>query len=126
MRRHPRSRTEETDRSRRRRLLAAIFGAAAVAAVSYGATNWIVGIFGGSSGQGQSASVANLSISAVASPAANNLLYPGGTGAGHNSWAGPALGAREFVAAASANGSGLPFVLVMPEMQVSPTLACVK
>jgi len=80
MRRHPRSRTEETDRSRRRRLLEAIFGAAAVAAVSYGATNWIVGIFGGSSGQGQSASVANLSISAVASPAANNLLYPGGTG----------------------------------------------
>src|SRR5207245_7297574 len=35
---------------------------------------------GGSNGEGQSASVANLSISAVASPAAGNLLYPGSTG----------------------------------------------
>jgi Putative esterase len=50
------------------------------------------------------------------------MLYPGGTGAGHNSWAGTALGAREFVAAGAANRSTLPFVFVMPEMQVSPTL----
>ncbi|HEY6795406.1 MAG TPA: alpha/beta hydrolase-fold protein, partial [Kineosporiaceae bacterium] len=48
--------------------------------------------------------------------------YPGGTGAGHNSWVGTALGAREFVAAGTRNGSTLPFVFVMPEMQVSPTL----
>jgi len=72
--------TEKRGWSRRRRLLAGILGAALVAAVSYGATNWIVGLQGGSNGEGQSASVANLSISAVASPAASNLLYPGGTG----------------------------------------------
>jgi hypothetical protein len=66
--------------SRRRRFIAAILGAAAVAAISYGATNWVVGLNGGSSGEGQSANVSNLSISAVASPAASNLLYPGGNG----------------------------------------------
>jgi hypothetical protein len=75
-----RERTEERDRSRRRRFLVALLGAAAVAAISYGATNWIVGLQGGSNGQGQSASVANLSISAVASPAPSNLLYPGSNG----------------------------------------------
>ncbi len=78
--RHPSNSTEDQRRSRRRRFLVAILGAAAVAAVSYGATNWIVGLQGGSNGEGQSANVSNLSISAVASPAASNLLYPGGTG----------------------------------------------
>lgn len=65
---HRRNRTEPRDErsSRRRRLLAAIFGAAAVGATAYGVTNWAVGISGGSSGEGQSADVANLSISAVA------------------------------------------------------------
>src|SRR4029077_6281235 len=80
MMRHPSNSTEDPRRSRRRRFLVAILGAAAVAAVSYGATSWIVGLQGGSSGEGQSANVSNLSISAVASPAASNLLYPGGTG----------------------------------------------
>jgi hypothetical protein len=47
---------------------------------AYAATNWIVGLNSGSSGEGQSASIANLTISAVASPAASNLLYPGGNG----------------------------------------------
>jgi len=78
--RHPSNSTEDPRRSRRRRFLVAILGAAAVAAVSYGATNWIVGLQGGSNGEGQSANVSNLSISAVASPAASNLLYPGSTG----------------------------------------------
>lgn len=67
-------------RSRRRRFLAALLGAALVAGVAYGTTNWIVGLSSGSSGEGQSANVQNLSISAVASPAASNLLYPGGNG----------------------------------------------
>lgn len=66
--------------SRRRRLLAAILGSALVAGVAYGVTNWVVGLNGGSSGEGQSANVQNLTISAVASPAAGNLLYPGGNG----------------------------------------------
>jgi hypothetical protein len=80
MMRHPSGRTERTERSRRRRLLAAFLGASAVAAISYGATNWIVGLQGGSSGEGKSGTVTNLSISAVASPTPGNLLYPGGTG----------------------------------------------
>ncbi len=51
-----------------------------VAGGAYAATNWIVGLNAGSSGQGQSATVSNLTISAVSSPAATNQLYPGGTG----------------------------------------------
>jgi len=47
---------------------------------AYAATNWVVGLNSGSSGEGQSATISNISISAVASPAASNLLYPGGTG----------------------------------------------
>lgn len=43
-------------------------------------SNWVIGLNSGSSGEGQSASTANLTISAVASPAASNLLYPGGNG----------------------------------------------
>jgi hypothetical protein len=81
--RHRRSKTSEqrSDSSRRRRrFLAALFGTAAVAAGAYAATNWVVGLNGGSSGEGQSSNVANLSITAIASPAAGNLLYPGGTG----------------------------------------------
>lgn len=66
--------------SRRRRVLAAILGSALVAGVAYGVTNWVVGLNGGSSGEGQSANVQNLTINAVASPAAGNLLYPGGNG----------------------------------------------
>jgi hypothetical protein len=39
-----------------------------------------VGLAGGSSGEAQSASVSNLTITAVATPAAGNVLYPGGNG----------------------------------------------
>src|SRR5258708_16458041 len=68
-------------RSRSRiRLFAAFAGAILVAGVAYSATNWAVGLSGGSSAEGQGASVSNISISAVASPAAANLLYPGGRG----------------------------------------------
>jgi hypothetical protein len=81
--RHRRSKTNEQrseSSRRRRRFVAALFGTAAVAAGTYAATNWVVGLNGGSNGEAQSANVANLSISAVASPAAGNLLYPGGSG----------------------------------------------
>jgi hypothetical protein len=47
---------------------------------AFAVSNWIVGLGAGSSGESQSASVANLTITAVASPAAGNLLYPGGNG----------------------------------------------
>ena len=55
-------------------------GVVLAGSAAYAATNWVVGLTGGSSGEGQSATVSNLTITAVASPAANNLLYPGGTG----------------------------------------------
>ena len=57
-----------------------VFGALLAGGGAFAATNWIVGLGAGSSGEGQSANVANLTITAVASPAASNLLYPGGNG----------------------------------------------
>ena len=58
----------------------AVSGCVLVAAGAYAATNWVVGLNAGSSGEGQFATIANLSITAVASPAPSNVLFPGGTG----------------------------------------------
>lgn len=66
--------------SRRTKVVAGIVGAALAGTGAWAATNWTVGLAAGSSAEGQSASISNLSISAVATPAAGNLLYPGGTG----------------------------------------------
>jgi len=66
--------------SRRAKVASAVLGVLLAGGVAYSATNWTVGLSGGSSGEGQSATVTNLTISAVASPAASNLLYPGGNG----------------------------------------------
>jgi hypothetical protein len=63
-----------------RRILSAFLGMALVGGGAYAATNWIVGLNAGSSGEGQSATVQNLTLSAVASPAAGNQLFPGGNG----------------------------------------------
>lgn len=51
-----------------------------VGATAYGATLWVVGLNAGSSGQGRSATVSNVTITAVATPTPSNLLYPDGTG----------------------------------------------
>jgi hypothetical protein len=51
-----------------------------VGGAAYGVTNWVVGLTSGSSGEGQAATVTNLSIAAVSSPGAANLLYPGANG----------------------------------------------
>lgn len=67
-------------RGRRSKVLGIVLGVVIAAAASYGATNWVVGLSGGSSGEGQSATISNLTITAVASPSPTNLLYPGGTG----------------------------------------------
>jgi hypothetical protein len=67
-------------RSRRTKLFFALLGALLVGTCAYAATNWFVGLGAGSSGEGESAGVANLTITAVASPAATNLLYPGSNG----------------------------------------------
>ena len=66
--------------SRRAKVVSAVSGCVLVAAGAYAATNWVVGLTAGSSGEGQSATIANLSITAVASPAPSNVLFPGGTG----------------------------------------------
>jgi hypothetical protein len=66
--------------SRRRKLVAAVMGCALAGGVAFAATSWTVGVGAGSSGEGQSATISNLTISATASPAATSLLYPGGTG----------------------------------------------
>jgi hypothetical protein len=62
------------------KVVSAVIGVLLAGVGAYAATNWVVGLNAGSSGEGQSATIANLSITAVASPAASNLLYPGGTG----------------------------------------------
>ena len=74
-----RHRGEEPRRSRRLKVIIAIGGALVAGAIAYG-SSWIVGLNGGSSGEAQSAAVSNLTIAAVASPSATNLLYPGGNG----------------------------------------------
>ena len=53
----------------RMKIVSAVCGCVLVAASAYAATNWVVGLNAGSSGEGQSATIANLSITAVASPA---------------------------------------------------------
>jgi len=62
------------------RLLAGFAGIAIVGGSAYGVTNWVVGLAAGSAGEAQSASVSNITITAVATPAAGNQLYPGGNG----------------------------------------------
>ncbi|MFI5035568.1 MAG: hypothetical protein ACHQFZ_05130 [Acidimicrobiales bacterium] len=62
------------------RFLSGAVGVALVGGGAFAATNWVVGLNAGSSAEGQSATVTNLTISAVASPAATNQLYPGGNG----------------------------------------------
>ena len=62
------------------KLATAVMGAVLAGGTAYAATNWIIGLAGGSSGEAQSATVSNLTVTAVASPAASNVLYPGGNG----------------------------------------------
>jgi hypothetical protein len=66
--------------SRRTKAVSMVLGALLAGGGAYAATNWIIGLSAGSSGEGQSATISNLTITAVASPAASNLLYPGGNG----------------------------------------------
>jgi hypothetical protein len=68
---------------RKLRRWSAIFAAMGVTAAgvgAYAAANWDVDLAGAASGLARSAPVSNLTISAVASPAADHPLYPGATG----------------------------------------------
>jgi hypothetical protein len=66
--------------SRRLLLIFVIIGALFAGAVGYAASNWIVGLGSGSSGTAESATIANITVTAIASPGPSNLLYSGGTG----------------------------------------------
>lgn len=67
-------------RSTKFKVASAVCGTLLAGAAAYAATNWVVGLNAASSGEAQSATISNVSITAVASPSPSNLLYPGGTG----------------------------------------------
>ena len=69
-------------RPRAFRIASVTAGVVLSAAAAYAVTNWTVGLNSGSSGEAQSSTVSNLTITAVASPAATNLLFPGANGDG--------------------------------------------
>jgi hypothetical protein len=62
------------------RVMSGTLGIVVAGGAAYAATNWVVGLGAGSAGAAKSASITNLTITAVASPSASNLLYPGATG----------------------------------------------
>jgi len=66
--------------STRAKIVSGIAGVVMVGTGAYAATNWVVGLSGGSASEAQSATIQNISIAAVAAPSATNLLYPGGNG----------------------------------------------
>ena len=66
--------------STRTKIVSAVAGSLLVGVGAYAATNWVVGLNAGSSAEGQSATIANLTITAVASPSPANLLFPGNAG----------------------------------------------
>lgn len=74
--------TDPDERSRRRRRLMVAMGTAVgvllATDLSFAASNWTVGLAGGSSGEAASGTVSNLVITAKAAP--TNLLYPGSQG----------------------------------------------
>jgi hypothetical protein len=62
------------------KIVSGVAGMAMVGGAAYGVTSWVVGLNAGSAGEAQSATVSNLTITAVAAPSATNQLYPGSTG----------------------------------------------
>jgi hypothetical protein len=66
--------------SRGSKIASGIVGAALVGGVAFAATLWAVGLGSNSNGLAQSASVSNVTITAVAAPSPTNLLYPGASG----------------------------------------------
>jgi hypothetical protein len=62
------------------RIASATVGVVLVGTASYAATNWLVGLNAGSSAESKAGTVTNLTITATASPAPGNLLFPGSSG----------------------------------------------
>jgi hypothetical protein len=63
-----------------RKVLSATAGMVLAGGAAYGATTWIVALNAGSSGEGQAATVQNLTITSVSTPSPSAQLYPGGVG----------------------------------------------
>src|SRR4051812_48213772 len=59
---------------------AATLGIVLAGGGAFAASSWFVGLNSGSAGAAESASITNLTISAVASPSPANQLYPGANG----------------------------------------------
>jgi hypothetical protein len=76
----PRGKHARTRWSTLRKAVAATLGVAVAGGVAYGATLWLVGLNSGSSGQGKSGTVSNLTVTAVSTPTPTNTLYPHGAG----------------------------------------------
>jgi hypothetical protein len=57
-----------------------VLGSVLAGVAAYGATNWVVGLTSNSSAEAQSATISKVTITAVASPAAGDLLDPGDSG----------------------------------------------
>jgi hypothetical protein len=73
-------RTARSRWSPRSKVMSATVGTVMAGATAFAATNWVVGLNGASSAEGQSATITNLTIAAVATPSAANLLFPGANG----------------------------------------------
>jgi hypothetical protein len=105
--------TTEPAKRRHRRIftgkrVAAVVGVVLAGTGAYAASNWVVGLNSGSSGEAQSGSVNNLTITAVAAPPAGNLLFPGGTG---------------DVVATISNPNGFPVTVTAVDLPASTTYA---
>ncbi|HEY1761343.1 MAG TPA: hypothetical protein VGG17_02010 [Acidimicrobiales bacterium] len=66
--------------SKSRKIISVTAGMVFAGGAAYGATTWIVALSAGSSGEGQAATVQNLTITSVATPLPSAELYPGGAG----------------------------------------------
>ena len=64
--------------SRKRKIVSAVCGVLLTGTGAFAATNWLVGLNSGSSGEAQSSAISNLTITATSG--GTNQLYPGGTG----------------------------------------------
>lgn len=62
------------------KLVSAALGVTVAGGTAFAATNWIVNLNSGSSGEGASAGISNLTITAASTPASTSLLYPGSSG----------------------------------------------
>jgi len=78
-RRHGQTNEPRDNRSRRCKVAAAIVGYLLTVTAAFVATSWVIVLSTSSIAQAQSMTVSNLTITAAASPAVGNVLYPGGS-----------------------------------------------